>query len=207
MNLQNEFVACIRKTAEGWSDFEDHALRMLPKHRVYSMIPAVGLTMDPRVYIGVRKPSEEASRWATYTAIMAVFTATTHDWLLIMEEDTPIDMTKLPTTPPNGVTILGPGAILMDRVSARAISRNLLMYYAPLPTMLEDLKTLRMFDITVMNLTTKRPTKLHLYGPLLLGSAAAVAVGLLICPPNSRFWPKQIVRSAEVLAAKETLIG
>ena len=138
---------------------------------------------------------------------MALFTASPHDWLLILEEDSSIDLTKIPPTPANGVTILGPGALLLDRISARAIVRNLRMFYAPLNVMLEDLKTLRVFDITVMNLTVKRPTRLYVYGPLLLGSALAVTVGLLICPPNSRFWAKQLVGATEVLAPKEALIG
>uniref|UniRef100_A0A6C0DVV6 Uncharacterized protein n=1 Tax=viral metagenome TaxID=1070528 RepID=A0A6C0DVV6_9ZZZZ len=206
MNLQNEFVACIRKTADGWSDFEQ-TVRTLPKHRVYSLIPTVGTTMDSRVFAGVRRPSEEAARWATYTAIMALFTASTHDWLLILEEDSSIDLTKIPETPANGVTILGPGAVLLDRISARAIIRNLRMFYAPLNVMLQDLKTLQVFDVTILDLSVKRPTNLHVYGPLLLGSIAAVTVGLLICPPNSRFWSKQLVGATEVLAPKEALIG
>lgn len=203
MNLQNEFVACIRKTAEGWSDFES-TLRTLPKHRVYSMISAVGTVMDERVFIGVRRPSKEAARWATYTAIMALFTASTHNWLLILEEDSSIDLAKIPKTPENGVTILGPGAILVDRISARAIVRNLRLFYAPLDTMLQDLKTLQVFDITVMDIRRKPQTKLHVYGPLLLGSALAVTVGLLICPPNSRFWSKQLVSATEMLTPKES---
>jgi hypothetical protein len=212
MNLQGEFVACIRKTAEGWAAFEEQpAVRSLPKRHEFSMIPpeTVGLTMDSRVFIGIRKPeaAAEAARWATYTAIMGLFIQSKEDWLLIVEEGTALDLAKLPERPANGLTFLGPGAILLDRIAARTIVRHLRLYYAPLPDMLEDLKTLRILDLTDTPIFTQQKPSYHHYGPLILSAAVAIAVGLLICPPNCRLWPKQRVSSAEVLTPKEALVG
>lgn len=210
MNLHREYVACIRKTAEGWVAFEEQpAISSLPKRHEFSMIRSdtIGLTMDSRVFIGVRKPDAGAARWATYTAIMGLFIESAKDWLLILEEGTAFDATKLPKTPANGLTILGPGAMLLDRIAARTVVRHLRLYYAPLPEMLDDLKTLKILEVThTPILTQQKPSYLH-YGPLVLSAAVAVAVGLLICPPNCRLWPKQRIGSAEVLTPKEALVG
>ena len=210
MNLQGEFVACIRKTADGWAAFEEQpAICSLPKRHEFSMIPqeTVGLTMDSRVFIGVRKPTMEAAKWATYTAIMALFVESKEDWLFIVEEGTALDLAKLPAKPANGLTFLGPGAVLLDRIAARTIVRHLRLYYAPLPEMLDDLKTLKILDISHTPIFTQQKPSYHHYGPLILSVAVAFAVGLLICPPNCRFWSKQRIGSAEVLTPKETLVG
>jgi hypothetical protein len=212
MNLQREFVACIRKTADGWAAFEEQpTIGSLPKRHEFSMIPSetVGLTMDSRVFISIRNPdaAAEAARWATYTAIMGLFIQSKEDWLLIVEEGAVLNLAKLPEKPANGLTILGPGAILVDRITARTVVRHLRLYYAPLPEMLEDLKTLKLLDLTHTPIFAEQKPSYHHYGPLILSAAVAIAVGLLICPPNCRLWSKQRIGSAEVLTPKEALVG
>ena len=219
MNLHQEYVACIRKTADGWAAFEEQpAICSLPKRHEFSMIrpDTIGLTMDSRVFIGLRKPeaataaaatAAAAARWATYTAIMALFIQSKENWLLIVEEGTALDLAKLPERPANGLTILGPGAVLLDRIAARTIVRHLRLYYAPLPEMLDDLNTLKILDVSHSPIFTQQKPSYHHYGPVILSAAVAVTVGLLICPPNSCLWPKQRVGSTEVLTPKEALVG
>ena len=189
MNFQNQYVACIRKTADGWAAFEEQpVIRALPKRHDFSMVPksSIGLTMDSRVYIGIRRSSEDAARWATYTAIMQIFLDSTEDWLLLIEEGVAVH--RLPfKQPAAGLTILGHGVLLLDRITAKIIVRNLRLYYAPIDVMLKDLETLRLLNLTEDPIYQPQPPSLYQYTPLILSVAAAA---LLLCPPNRLFRSK-----------------
>jgi hypothetical protein len=148
--------------------------------------------MDSRLYIGIRRPSEDAARWATYTAIMQLFIDSTEDWLLLIEEG--VALRQLPINPPaSGLTILGHGIMLLDRISAKIIVRNLSLYYAPIHVMLKDLETLRLLNLTEDPVYNAQLPSLYPYTPLILAAAAAAAAvtaSLLLCPPNRLFRSK-----------------
>jgi len=212
MNLQDELVVCIRRSADDWSKFdEQQTIASLPKRMVFSMIPeeAMGFTFDSRIYVGIRKPSQEAARWASYTAIMELFIRSKHNWLLIIEEGTEIgDLSLIPKDPKPGLTRLGPGVQLLDKIAAKVIVRNLRLYYDTLDKMVDDLKTLRLLEIQEQPVFKKQGSSfIDRYGPLIISILLVLVTGLLFCPPYLFARAKELIRTTEVAAAEEAVVS
>lgn len=212
MNLQDEFVVCIRRSADNWAKFdEQQTIASLPKRVVFSMIPeeAMGFTFDSRIYVGIRKPSLEAARWASYTAIMELFIRSKHNWLLIIEEGAEIgDLGLIPKDPKPGLTRLGSGVQLLDKIAAKVIVRNLRLYYDTLDNMVNDLKTLRLLDIQEQPVFKKQGSSfIDCYGPLIISILLILVTGLLFCPPYLFARAQELIRTTEVAAAEEASVG
>jgi hypothetical protein len=178
----------------------------------------IGYSFDNSVAPTLRKSQyyDAAAQWATHTAIIQLFLDNSKaDWLFVIESDNELsehDIEKIQTNIQPGLTLLSEsfGAYIVDRKSAEVLTKNLLVYYAPLETMLYDLSKLKLLELNTQKFIKKMDTRYNLFLdflPLILTVFLCILLFILYYPPNSLFGTKNIIGLSKMLTSKETFIG
>jgi hypothetical protein len=221
MKLRDQSVVCVRKNIENWDYFDNQSgIKMLPKREMYNQIPAgnIGHSFDNSVIPTLRNSEsyESAAQWATHTAIIQLFLDNSKaDWLCVIEghvELSQYDIEKIEADIRPGLTLLSEkfGAYIVDRKSAEVLTKNLLVYYAPLEQMFRDLGELQLLELTESKLLKNMDTRYNLFLdflPLILTIFLCILLFILFYPPDSLFGTKNAISLAKMFTAKESSIG
>jgi len=221
MKLRDQSVVCIRKTIENWDYFDQQSgVKLLPKREMYNQIQSgkIGYSFDNSVIPTLRNSEsyDAAAQWATHTAIIQLFLDnSTADWLFVIEDGNELsdyDVEKIEANIQPGLTLLSEkfGAYIVDRKSAEVLTKNLLVYYAPLETMFNDLYKLKLLELNTQKILKKMDTRYNLFLdflPLILTIFLCIMLFILFYPPDSLFRTKNIVSLSKMLTPKEAFVG
>jgi len=221
MKLRDQSVVCVRKDMENWDYFDNQSgIKMLPKREMYNQIPAgnIGYSFDNSVIPTLRNVQsyDSAAQWATHTAIIQLFLENSKaEWLCVIEGHVELnqhDIEKIEADIRPGLTLLSEkfGAYIVDRKSAEIITKNLLVYYAPLEQMFRDLGELQLLEVNVSKFLKKMDTRYNLFLdflPLILTIFLCILLFILFYPPDSLFSTKNAVGFAKMFTSKEAVVG
>jgi hypothetical protein len=187
---------------------------------MYNQIPAgnVGHSFDYSVIPTLRNSEsyESAAQWATHTAIIQLFLDNSKaEWLFVIEghvELSQYDIEKIEADIRPGLTMLSEnfGAYIVDRKSAEVLTKNLLVYYAPLDQMFRDLAEIQLLELTDSRFLKKIDTRYKLFLdflPLILTIFLCILLFILFYPPDSLFGTKNVIGLAKMFTTKESSIG
>lgn len=157
MRLIDNTVICIRSTTEQYDYFEQQSgIKVFPKREMFTVVNEELLNgfNEPRIIPELRQKNlDSVAQWVTHTAIMETFLkTTTKPWLYIIEDkvefsEHSIQLIEASVKPGFNKLESQSSAYIVDRETAKIITRNAQIYYAPYDTYITDLAKLGLIQL------------------------------------------------------------
>jgi hypothetical protein len=204
-------VICIKTNDETWDTFnENTVIKGFPKRIDIHLFKEglLGTRFDTNVEPSKRYPKnyKEISRWATHLLCIGKFLKESKkQYLFVCESD--LNVESININDKTGLILYDDTAksYSMDRETAQIILDNSLIYYTPLPQLLEDLKKLNLIHVEKALQFNKIQT--FNYIPILLFFLFLIFFILLIFYPFYSPIAKRLIGLTKVLTPKIPMVS